>query len=142
MRNKIGQFFSFTFFSGLGLLIDFIVFNILCYLGVQPFISNLISSCLGLATVFIFVGRYTFSANNSWGKFPIFLAWYFLIIYLSSIGISVLGSTLGMQNWVSKILVSGISLPLNFVFNRVLFGKKFSFKGLISTLKNLPKSNG
>ena len=79
MYKVFQQFIKFVGISGIGWILDFIVYNILVYIGLDVITSNIISSLVGVCFVFNFSTRNTFQ-NREKGK-SLQFKFIFYIIY-------------------------------------------------------------
>lgn len=142
MRGAVGRgagarLRSFTFGSGIGLIIDIGGFWALTWIGFEPGVANLLSSFASIVVVYVFVTRRTFVARLDPVTFVLFLLWYSLNIAVVSLVIQ-LGSThLGHRPIVWKLGLVPVSFVANYFFNVVLDRARRS--GKILRLTDLAK---
>ena len=133
MRHIIKQAIRYIGISGLGWIIDFIIYNTLSYIGCRVFISNIISSMVGVSFVFWFSIRKTFVAKSNGiklkYKFIIYIVYQCILIFLISqlvdiINVSMMSSGITFIHdysiTISKILVTPITMICNFVVMKIL----------------------
>ena len=133
MRHIIKQAIRFIGISGVGWIIDFIIYNTLSYIGCRVFISNIISSMVGVSFVFWFSIRKTFVAKSNGiklkYKFIIYIAYQCILIFLISqlvdiINVSMMSSGITFIHdysiTISKILITPITMICNFVTMKIL----------------------
>jgi len=120
VRTIIG----FAGVSGIGLLLDFSLFETLDLIEGHPSIANVISSTVGTSFVYFASVRNVFRYN---GKF-MFVKWIIYIIYqvllitTVSFIIGNLSENFRIQGWVIKISVTPFTFLTNFIFMSVLTG--------------------
>lgn len=135
--NIIIQFFKFLGISGIGWLMDFTAFNLLHLAIENVMVCNMISSLLGVTFVFIASTRKTFIQKEDGiklkYKFIIYVIYQILLILVMSKILSVINSLLlnflaetsfeKFSAMASKILVTPITMTLNFIVMKLLIEK-------------------
>ena len=136
INKLLKQAVGFVGISGLGWLLDFTVYTLLGLIWDQYFLSNFISSCMGVTFVFIFSTRTIFK-NNS--KIPLMLKYVIYLVYqlllilamskvLSLIQLHVLSAIAiplvqRFSHILAKILITPITMVLNFIVMKCLMEK-------------------
>jgi len=120
---------GFGFFSGLGLIIDLVIFSILIYLGVSIFVSNFTAGFFAVSFVFFSSARYIFIHDSEFllTKFAGYIFFNIFRVYVLSILIVALTGFLDVIPLLPKILVIPVSLYMNFLFMNVLMTNKIRF---------------
>jgi putative flippase GtrA len=115
----------FAFASGMGLVLDLLVFSALQSLSMSILLTNVTSSILGFSLVYFAVTRYTFRAKRSVANYSIFFIWYLSSIFLYSEMISVLVFLFtGLTPFQGKLITVPLSFGLNYLFNSWLFSNR------------------
>lgn len=137
MYKVFQQFIKFVGISGIGWILDFIVYNILVYIGLDVITSNIISSLVGVCFVFNFSTRNTFQ-NREKGKslqfkFIFYIIYQILLINIISLLLQRINLLLVQYNIhlvlirfipaVSKIIVTPITMLINFLVMKLLIEK-------------------
>ena len=136
MKKIVKQLFGFVGISGIGWIIDFIIYNILSSVfKVDISIANMVSSLVGVTFVFVFSTRKIFENG---GKLDIRVKCAIYIVYQI---ILILGVSKAMPfvkeflidfdidfiikyaNILAKILVTPITMIINFIFMKYLIEK-------------------
>jgi putative flippase GtrA len=129
------QFFKFAVISGLGWLLDLIVYFVFAsLLGLAVFFSNFVSSYFGVTFVYFIALAAVFKENKIQGKFLV-LYWVFqfgsIFLYSQIIGFTsnqVLKFALPelfieYNELAAKILITPFNLATNFIFMKILVKK-------------------
>ena len=137
MKKVIIQALQFFGISGIGWLLDMFVFTTLTSLiNLEPLIANLISAGIAATVVYILATK-KIIINREGGlslkfKYILFILWQVLIIISFSFFISELSKFIGNFDWeliseysavLSKILLTPVTMILNFVFMKLLIEK-------------------
>ena len=128
------QIVKFIGISGIGWIIDFITYTILSYTIGDLFISNIISSFIGVTFVFSLASYKIFKDNGKMSlkfKYVIYLIYQCLLVYSVSMVliyvndiIKLILQTYGfMSNVLSKILITPITMICNFIVMKLLVEK-------------------
>ncbi len=135
MKKIIKQFFGFVGISGIGWIIDFLIYNILIYFNINIVIANFISSLFGVTFVFIFSTRKIFKNTGKFSiktKCIIYLIYQIILILcvskimpsvkylLVSFDINLITKYASM---LAKILITPITMIINFIFMKYLIEK-------------------
>lgn len=136
MKKILHQAVRFVGLSGIGWIIDISIYTILCLFINSVFTNNIISSCIATTFVFILSSK-TIFGNNS--KVPLMLKYVIYLIYqlILIICISKLLSIINtgilefvsiniirrFSNIISKILITPITMFLNFIVMKLLIEK-------------------
>ena len=136
MKKVIKQFFGFIGISGIGWIIDFIIYNILSSpFNVDISIANMISSLIGVTFVFIFSTRKIFENGGKLSlrtKCIIYLIYQVILILCVSKLIIVVKELLvnididlvvKYAKVLAKILITPITMTINFVVMKYLVEK-------------------
>ena len=136
MKKIIKQFFSFIGISGIGWIIDFVIYNILySVFKVDISIANIISSLVGVTFVFIFSTRKVFENSGKLDiriKCAIYIVYQIiLILCVSKIMPSIKDLLISFDiklvvkyaNVLAKILITPITMTINFIFMKYLIEK-------------------
>jgi len=131
------QAIKFIGLSGIGWILDFCTYAILCIISSNLVLNNTISSWVGVTFVFIFATRKIFQNNSKislkW-KYLIYILYqciliYFISMLLNSINLLIVNNIdidliLSFSTIIAKIIVTPITMILNF----------FVMKGIIEKL--------
>ncbi|MFC3750408.1 GtrA family protein [Paenibacillus sp. GCM10012306] len=127
-NNRRAAFIQFLKFNAVGLLntlIDFVVFTLLHSLGMMYGLAQVFSYSAGTANSFILNKKVTFRDSSRSGKsgFDRIQLLKFIILNLAVLGISlllmqVLTERFGVQVLLSKVLVTFVTVVINFFGSR------------------------
>ncbi len=136
MKELLLQAIKFFGISGLGWILDFVVYIALCLIIPEKFINNCISSWLAVTFVFLFSTRAVFESKS---KIPLTIKYIIFILYqialvcfISRILVYIDGvitqniTFLYINNYafiIAKIVVTPISMILNFLVMKFLIEK-------------------
>jgi len=136
MKRLIKQAIQFIGLSGIGWIMDFLVFMMLDVVSTNVFVNNIISSCIGMTFVFCFSTRLVFKSNSHVSlrrKYAIYLVYQLILItcvskLLSVIDGAIMGqSTLviiqGFSSIIAKIFITPITMVMNFFVMKNLIEK-------------------
>lgn len=136
MRKLFVQFLKFIGVSGIGWIIDMVLYVLLRIVSINLIINNFISSCAGVSFVFFFSTRFIFKVNTKlvlYLKYIIYLIYQIILIYIVSELLSYINNyvenILSILNLttlsfiVSKMFVTPITMVLNFIMMKVLTKK-------------------
>lgn len=125
LRTAAIQFLKFNAVGLLNTLVDFAVFTLLSAAGAGYAIAQVISYSAGTANSFILNKKVTFRDRQKadQASFDRMQLVKFILLNLVSLGVSlvlmhVLTDRLGMQVLLSKVLVTGVTVVINFVGSR------------------------
>ena len=136
MKKLVIQAVKFIGLSGIGWILDFLVYTVLGVHFAKLLVNNMISSWVGVTFVFIFATRKVFQNNSRislrW-KYLIYLLYQFLLIFLISRLLAYV-DTLIIENIqivliqkfsyiIAKIVVTPITMILNFLVMKYLIEK-------------------
>lgn len=127
MKKLFLQAIKFIGFSGIGWILDFVTFTVLGIWSENYAFNNIVSSLVGVTFVFIFATRAVFKNNSKIPlkvKYVIYLVYQFALILLISwllayisnfiVTKSAVDLLIKFSNIISKILVTPITMALNF----------------------------
>lgn len=117
-------FFQFLAFNLVGLLntaIDFLLFTLLLWLGTYYLVAQIIAYGAGMINSFVLNSRYTFHKRDGLVSKPQqinrglrFALWNFLLLGLTLLLLAAFTELWGMNEVVSKVIVTVITVALNF----------------------------
>lgn len=127
MKKLLLQAIKFIGFSGIGWILDFATFTVLGIWSKNYALNNMISSLVGVTFVFIFATSAVFKNNSKIPlkvKYVIYLVYQFALILLISWLLAYISNFIATKsavnllikfsNLISKILVTPITMALNF----------------------------
>lgn len=128
MKKLLIQVIEFVGLSGIGWILDFSVFTALGFISENVSLNNFISSWVGVTFVFLTATRKIFQNRSrislKW-KYLIYLAYQLVLIILISQLLGKINSFIvqyvnvaflhGLSKIISKILVTPITMVLNFI---------------------------
>lgn len=136
MKNLIKQGIGFIGISGIGFIIDFIIYNVLSsLLPINVNICNMISSFIGVSFVFIVSTRKIFINNSKIDiklKYIIYIVYQLILISLVSYIMLILKNyLLGIDvdlitkyvNIIVKIIITPFTMIINFIVMKKLIEK-------------------
>lgn len=136
MKNILKQALHFFIYSGIGWLMDMILFAILNHIGLSTFISNIISSSCAATYVFFISGKNLFKKHGKVDmriKYIVYIIYQLILILIASwaiSGISVLllnyASIIFIKKYyklIAKILFTPVTMILNFIVAKNLIEK-------------------
>lgn len=120
-RSRTREFWSFFGGSAVGLVIDLLGFQVLLWVGLEPWLANLASSAASITAVYFLVSRYSFGASARMRTYLLFVGWYGTSIVLFSLVIQLAATETGWYPMVWKLLTVPVSFALNYLFSRYVF---------------------
>ena len=122
------QLLKFMGVSGIGWCLDFILYTILAFCGVNLFWDNICGAVLGVSFVFIFSTRYIFKNEGNiplWAKYFIYVTYQIILVIIISKILVIINSFL-LVNFaqylnektaavLSKILITPLTMICNFI---------------------------
>jgi putative flippase GtrA len=122
--GALRQLVRFLMGSALGLTVDLLVFATAIHLGAPPWLANLASAGSAVVVVYLFVTKYAFGSARSRSTFLLFVGWYVFSIAVFSALIDLLHVQTGWAPFVCKLVSLPPSFAANFVFSKLLFGRR------------------
>ena len=134
MMKIVNQGFKFVGISGIGWILDFIIFNILVGLfGLNISLSNFLSSLVGVTFVFIFSTRKIFENKiliDIRIKYVIYVIYQIVLIFCASKIVLFINNIFVDYNFIvnyayimAKILITPFTLLINFIVMKFLLEK-------------------
>lgn len=136
MKKKIIEILKFVGVSGIGWLIDVLIYLTLSsIIKLNVHISNMISSLVGVSFVFLVSTRKIFANNSKINlklKYIIYIVYQLILIYLASLAILSLKNYLTSLdiklvikyvNIISKIIITPFTMLINFIVMKLLIEK-------------------
>ena len=136
MKKFLLQAFSFFGISGIGWIMDMLIYTILTQNSINTFISNCISSFVAITFVYLTSTKKIFiNNNNSFNlkkKYILYIVYQIIIITLSSYFIGLISDMLIYSNFIffvnyskicGKIIVTPFTMVTNFLFMKFLVEK-------------------
>ena len=128
MKRLILQAVKFVGLSGIGWILDFLIYTVLGLYFTNLFANNMISSWAGVTFVFFLATRKVFQNNSKislkW-KYLIYLLYQFILIFVISKLLTLVDATITahIQNAliqefsyvISKIFITPITMVMNFL---------------------------
>jgi putative flippase GtrA len=112
-------FASFAFFGLFAAGVDLCIYGILIWIGMNPLVSNLISSSIGILLNYVLVSSFTFDVDyRNMRNFFVFFGVAIVVLFLSSIFLSTLINQLRVNPFLAKLLTLPISAVTKYVLNR------------------------
>ncbi len=125
-KEKLIKFLKFCITGGLNTLVDFCVFFILSYIGVNIYIAQGIGYSAGIANSFIINRRWTFKQKGDvhWAELV-----RFIILNLASLVLSiglmyVFSDLLGLKELYAKLFTTAFTVVVNFIGSNFWVFKK------------------
>jgi putative flippase GtrA len=120
------RFLAFAVVSGLGLILDFVIYTALCESGMQPEFANLISAACGVTFVFFAASRHVFETAEGWlfGPFAMYAGWQVLLIVAASAAVGALTDLFDGRYLLGKLAVVPFTLTLNFLVSQRLLTRR------------------
>lgn len=136
MKRLFEQVVKFVGLSGIGWMLDFLVYTFLGFVSVNIVTNNILSSWVGVTFVFLFSTKTVFQNNSQ-----ISLKWKYMIYLIYQCVLIIFISKLlnGVNNWIlanigvnliikfsaiiSKIVVTPITMILNFFVMKSIIEK-------------------
>lgn len=137
MKSLMNQIVKFIGISGIGWILDFLLFNCLIFVVPKASIANMISSLAGVCFVFCVSTKNTFKQREGgipikW-KFFVYIVYQIILIILISqllelikLGLEIVLFETILVKFVAvmaKILVTPITMSLNFIVMKFLIEK-------------------
>ena len=136
MKRIVKQLFGFVGISGIGWIIDFVIYNILSLVfKVDISIANMISSLVGVTFVFIFSTRKIFENGGKLNikvKCVIYIVYQIILILCVSRVMPIIKNFLigfdidfiiKYASVLAKILITPATMIINFIFMKYLIEK-------------------
>ena len=122
--HKYYEIISYLFFGGCTTLLNFLVFYLLCKIGVNTYISNGISWIISVLFAFIVNKKYVFHSSNQYKKELISFFGFRIVSLLFDMGILyLLVDVILFNKWWAKLITNIIVILLNYVFSKVFVFK-------------------
>lgn len=127
LKDNVVQLVKYNIVGVINTLVDFLVYQLLTYLGMKYAIAQCISYSCGVLNSYFFNSRWTFKRDGGSGKREFI---YFAAVNLASMGLSVLllkacYEVLNIHsNIISKAIVTPIVMLVNFFGSKLLVFKK------------------
>ncbi|MBO9330455.1 hypothetical protein GHR37_15030 [Achromobacter xylosoxidans] len=114
---------KFGMISGIGWLIDFSIFTMLCSLGIMPGYANGIAATVAVTFVYFSSLRPIFKYRGNYVFQKLILYWIYqaLAVTIASLAVNFI-SNLNFHPIVSKMIVTPFTFLTNYVFMRWLAG--------------------
>lgn len=137
MKKVFQQLCKFIGISGIGWILDFIVFNIIVIIGLDVKGANIVSSLVGVCFVFVFSTKNTFQKKEKGKpiqyKFAFYIAYQLVLINVISLILQNINILLcqyinqpvlvNVIPAISKIIVTPITMITNFIVMKILIEK-------------------
>ena len=136
MRKFFLQAFSFFGISGIGWIMDILIYSILTQNSINTFTSNCLSSFVAITFVYLTSTKKIFINNNDTfnlkKKYVLYIVYQIIIITLSSYFIGLVSNFLLSSEFVffasnskicGKIIVTPFTMVTNFLFMKFLVEK-------------------
>lgn len=120
-RDSIWQFVKFNLVGVLNTFVDVMVFVALTGLGVCYLAAQVISYGCGTGNSYFLNKRWTFGRKDrtNTGMLAKFLAVNLLVLAISAGLLHFMISTWQMSEWISKLIVTFVTMMINFAGNRM-----------------------
>ncbi|MHA7964785.1 GtrA family protein [Paenibacillus sp. CAU 1782] len=131
-KDWVPQLFKFGLVGVLNTLIDFAVFTLLIVMSVHYALAQPVAYLAGMVNSYYMNRAFTFSARKrgqeisvpaarggDWGRKLRFLIWNLVMLGLSVGLIALATEVAGLHEMVSKVLVTGLIVVLNFVGSKL-----------------------
>ena len=124
LANLVNKAFSFGLISGLGLLLDMVIFYLICFVTEYVFMANLLSASAAVSFVFFASVRRVFfyQKDKLWDKFLWYLVYNCIAIVVASLCVHVIAG-LGVQPLLAKVVIIPATFLANFFFMNWLLGQ-------------------
>lgn len=136
LKKLLIQAIKFIGISGIGWIMDFVVYSVLAVFSRNLVLNNTISSWIGATFVFLFATRKVFQSNSriplKW-KYLVYILYQCVLIYFSSNLLNVINiaivSKIGIEilvkfsKIIAKILVTPVTMTLNFFVMKYIIEK-------------------
>lgn len=118
-RASVKQFFVFCIIGGLNTLIDMGVFMLLVLADVHYALAQTAAYGAGMANSYLMNRAFTFRAasvrmKDEWRRGLRFVAWNAAMLGLSVLLLALAAEWLLLREWIAKIIVTLLIVPLNF----------------------------
>ena len=118
---EIFRFIKFGLTGVMNTAVDFLVFTVLSWIGINVYLSQTISYAAGMLNSYVVNRTWTFSSK---GRFFGSQLWRFLLANLSLLAISLLALRIGVNvlavpRMAAKLLATGCTMILGFLVNRL-----------------------
>jgi hypothetical protein len=136
MKKVIIQAFKFFGISGIGWLMDMVIYSTLTYFGLHIIIANIISSFCAVTFVYLTSTKKLFINNNNVlnvkKKYILYIIYQVIIILASSYVIGLISNLLLKTNItliikyykiIGKIIITPFTMIINFIFMKFLIEK-------------------
>lgn len=118
--DEMWRFIKFGLTGVMNTLVDYIVFLVLSYLGVNVYLSQVASYSCGMLNSYFVNRSWTFGSKKGFFSAQMIR---FIVVNLSllllSLGVLWLGSRLGYGKLVSKLGATAVTLVVGFAVNRL-----------------------
>jgi len=112
-------FASFAFFGLVAAGIDFFIYAVLIWVGVNPILANLLSSTAGILINYFLVSNFTFGVDfKNLRNLIIFFVVAVALLILTSFFLAFLIRTVSVNPLLAKIITLPISAVIKYIINR------------------------
>ena len=124
MKEELIKFIKFNAVGILNTAIDFVIFTVLVKLGLDAYVSQVISYSAGVLNSYIWNSRWTFKEKGVTARRVVL----FIVVNLVSLGIStgviaLCTQQFGLSEILSKVISLPFSIGVNFLGNRLFVFK-------------------
>lgn len=124
-KRLISQFIAFNIVGLLNTAVDFLLFTILIWLGTYYLLAQVIAYSAGMINSYVLNSRYTFSKGDrlvtrrqQLGMRVRFIAWNGILLGITLLLLAVLTEWWRMNEVIAKLIVTAVSVLLNFYGSR------------------------
>jgi putative flippase GtrA len=115
----------FLLLGGSNTAITWVLFALLARV-IIPWLAYTVVFILGLTYTTLLIGRFVFSADNSWRQSRLFVSWYLSVYVVGLIIVQTL-QVLGVHSrTLLALLTVTVTAPLNFLGGRLIFRGRLS----------------
>jgi putative flippase GtrA len=129
-RATLWQFIKFGIVGFSNTLISYVIYSILVYFGVDYLIGNIVGFIVSVLNSFYWNNKYVFK-NNAENKISVlkvlikvFVSYGFTGLILNSILLVIWVDIIGISEYLAPVLNLIITIPINFLLNKL-----WAFKG-------------
>ena len=120
-KTELVKFVKFSLTGVMNTAVDFGVFALLGWLGLNVYISQVCSYCAGVLNSYVINRSWTFTTKEKFFSSQMlkFIAAGLALLGISVLILELLYGQMGLSKWVSKVCATAVTVTVGFIVNRL-----------------------